>query len=483
MWLWLHRWLGVGLFALMLGWFGSGLVMLFARYPHLSEADRLAALRPLVWADLAGPAALAALPEGPIHAAGVRLRRDAVGPHFLYQREGHSRRAAAGSGGAGPVQRPTRGQLRRLARTHLRAPVTATDAPEAGDQWTLAPFYAQHYPLLRVTSTAGEVVHVSRATGEVVQRTTRRARLLAWLGPIPHWWYPQALRERAALWEASVAVGAGSLLVLCAIGLGLGLWRLRQPGRPSRHALLGLAFGIIACTWTLSGALSVNPLGLLPGPWSVGVLNRHLQGEPLAPSRYTRPVSDALAACVERIATVKELELIQLAGKPIYLCKGDDGRSALTDAVRAGQVAHAHFDRHSLRAALAAAPMQGFQLDLASLELTDVPDAFHHPDAPDSVFPRPFGRIDVGGARAGVAYLDVYRGRFIALYDAAGLRHHYLFHVLHTWDVAGLWGHPNLRRGLMGVALLGGIWLGWSGTQLAWRRLRRAFAGASAPPA
>ena len=47
-----HRWLGIGLAAVVLIWTISGLVMLFAERPGLTEAERLQALAPLDMAQV-----------------------------------------------------------------------------------------------------------------------------------------------------------------------------------------------------------------------------------------------------------------------------------------------------------------------------------------------------------------------------------------------------------------------------------------------
>ena len=54
----------------------------------------------------------------------------------------------------------------------------------------------------RVADGAGTEVYVARRTAEVAMVTTRRQRVLAWLGAIPHWFYLPALRVDRPLWEA-----------------------------------------------------------------------------------------------------------------------------------------------------------------------------------------------------------------------------------------------------------------------------------------
>ena len=467
----LHRWLGSGLFLFMLTWCGSGIVMLFARFPHVPEAERLAHLSPLHRQDLPSPAALSQLPlaEQPDHGANIRMRRDRLGAHFLF---------AARAGTPARIEAPPGKRLQlvhSIEQRDLHALVTpyfrdegpiAESTRVMGDRWTMRPFYGRHYPLLRVTSEAGDDVYLCESTGEVLQRTTPTTRLLAWLGAIPHWWYLRALREHPPLWEGAVSVAAGCLLVLCLSGLWGGLRQLARSQRLSWHAVLGLGFGGVASVWALSGALSVNPLGLLPGPWSTGSLDQCLQGSELSVDAYSRHPSDALSACRPLLGHVREIELTQLGGKPYYLCKNEFASTAVTPADRPGAPATRHFTSAQLRTALACED-PAVKVDIETLALTSKPDEFHHARLDGSKLQVPYGRVEMAGSPGGRVYLDVHRGRALAIYDAAGIRHHFLFTKLHTWDYAWLRRHPQLRRALMLVALAGGTLLGLSGTRAA----------------
>jgi hypothetical protein len=57
-------------------------------------------------------------------------------------------------------------------------------------------------------------VYVSQPTGEAVQDTTRRSRLGAYFGAIPHWIYFRQLRSNASLWTRVVIwlSGTGTLM-------------------------------------------------------------------------------------------------------------------------------------------------------------------------------------------------------------------------------------------------------------------------------
>jgi hypothetical protein len=258
-----HRWLGIVVGLLMLVWFASGIVMLFVRWPEVSDAERTARLPPIPWTaccDLSGLPPAQVLDEAVVEAVAGRAVLRAGGETFDLARGG--------------VMAPlTRTEALAVAQAH------AGKRPEgarlvARDQWTVTGYFNSRRPFWRVEigDAARTVVHVSARTGQVAQVTTRAERVLAWLGPIPHWLYPQVLRQDAKLWTQVVIWTSVTGLFLTVTGIYLGViawrpWRDRRlspyRGPMLWHHLTGLAAGLLTLTWTLSGLLSMQPWGLL----------------------------------------------------------------------------------------------------------------------------------------------------------------------------------------------------------------------------
>jgi hypothetical protein len=99
---------------------------------------------------------------------------------------------------------------------------------EAVDQWTLSERAA--LPLLKfeVDDPDRTEVYVEPRTGDVRMLTTGRARMLAWIGTIPHWLYFTALRSNQPLWYDIVVWSSGAVTLLAALGLVLGVVQLRK---------------------------------------------------------------------------------------------------------------------------------------------------------------------------------------------------------------------------------------------------------------
>ena len=110
-------------------------------------------------------------------------------------------------------------------------------------------------------------MYVSEVTGEVVQYTTRDSRIGAYFGAIPHWLYFTPLRENGPLWSKVVIWASGIGALTSFLGLIVGIWislpqkRIPYAGQKRWHAILGLIFGVVTCTWVFSGMLSMDPFG------------------------------------------------------------------------------------------------------------------------------------------------------------------------------------------------------------------------------
>ena len=94
------------------------------------------------------------------------------------------------------------------------------------------------------------------------------------------------------------------------------------------HHILGLFFGIVACTWAFSGMLSMEPFPLSSGrPQGVPRIAGALRGKRPPLSQYAmKPPQEALAQLGPAFQ-VKELELSSFASEPVYIATGARGET------------------------------------------------------------------------------------------------------------------------------------------------------------
>lgn len=265
-----HRYVGIVMGLLMLLWFASGIVMLFVHWPEVTDEERAVGLAPIAWGQCCR--------FGDVQDVQQVMRgtvEDLAGRPVL-RFDGGVLELATGQ----PVHRVSSADAAIVAASYANAYRIAgrPGTPEVveRDQWTVTGYFDKRRPfyLFHLDDPARTDIYVSAHTGTVSQVVNRREKVLNWLGPIPHWLYPQVLRADTPLWTQVVIWTSlvGTFLTLTGLYLGIVSWRPWRDGRltPYRglmawHHLTGLAAGLLTLTWVASGLVSMNPWGLLEG--------------------------------------------------------------------------------------------------------------------------------------------------------------------------------------------------------------------------
>lgn len=275
-----HRYLAVATGLLMTLWCLSGFVMMYQAFPEQTQEQRLRGLEPL---DLQNCCNLSLLPiEDDSPAPAFRVEMLLGEPVLRMPSQVVKLRS-------GFYQAPLDdAQIMQVARTWAAGNAPAATPVSAGiielDQWTIQSA-RRNQPVHHIVlnDRAGTEIYINGGTGEVFQKTTRRERVLSWLGVIPHWLYPTLLRQNGALWVEVViwASVAGTFLAATGIYVGLGRVKTRRDRLRARpvagsqvspyrglwywHHMLGLVFGVLTLTWVFSGLMTMNPWGTLSG--------------------------------------------------------------------------------------------------------------------------------------------------------------------------------------------------------------------------
>lgn len=460
--LFLHRYLAVAVGLLMALWCLSGFVMMYQPFPELTSQERLAGLAPLRFERCCSPVEMPGRTTGDwrIEMLGETpvLRQGDFDPVLLST--GHPVPAievpqlqAIVSGHA--ARRGLDGSPRRIGEVEL-------------DQWTIqsarrnAPVH--HFAL---DDAAGTELYVNGRTGEVFQDTTRRERVLSWLGAIPHWLYPTALRRHAALWSQVVIWTSVLGTFLVASGFYVGISRLRrdrqgQVASPYRgwwywHHMTGLVFGLLALTWVSSGLLTMNPWGWLQGDGTTTRLRAQLAGQPQA-SGLQSFLQAAPAMLQEE--EFRALRAAPFGGRLHVLAQRADGSSLRLD--EHARPAPLHADE--VRTALA-----DLDVPLASLELIEAEDAYYYARRQQASLP--VWRAVLDDAAGTRIYLDAVTGA-ARVVDAAAMQARWFTQGLHSLDFRGLRSRP-LWDVVVLLLLAGVSALCVTGSWMAIQRLRR----------
>ena len=309
--------------------------MMYWDYPAVNAADRLehAAVLNSAQVKFSPAAAYAALKsdQAPV---STRLQVFDGRPAYFFRIGRAQTIVYADTGTTQDVFPPELNLRTAAAWTGQPASAARVEELTEPDQWTLEGGLGNQRPLWKYSWPNGNQVYVSESTGEVVQFTTRSSRLFAHLGPIPHWLYYTPLRKNGPLWSRVVIWLSGIATLAALMGLVVGLIMyspsrknsIPYRGQKRLHHLLGLFFGIVACTWAFSGMLSMEPFPLSEGRQPrADIVAAALRGERPQLSRYAVKAPREALAQLEPGFKPTVLELSSLAGEPVYIAAAGKG--------------------------------------------------------------------------------------------------------------------------------------------------------------
>ena len=443
-----HRYVGIVMGLLMLVWFLSGVVMLFVHWPAVTDEERAAGLPPIAW----GHCCAFGDTQEVLQVQAARVEDLAGRPVLRF--EGGTLDLASGQ----LLHRITSSDAARVAQAYASAhgiggqPGVA-EAVER-DQWTVTGYFNKRRPfyLFHFDDPARTDVYVSAHTGAVSQVVNAREKVLNWLGPIPHWLYPQVLRADVKLWSQVVIWTSivGTFLTLTGLYLGVIAWRPWADRRvtPYRglmawHHLTGLAAGILTLTWVLSGLFSMNPWGFLDsGPDD--------RAEQMTGAVSFGDLKVALQAAATRGVQPRELVLAPLGSRVFLIADG----MRLDAAARPAPLA----TETLAQAARNLGPIR-------SAEIITRPDAYYY-QGHDVQARLPAYRVELtDGVRF---YLDPASGQVLERVDGATKGSRWLFAAPHRFDfVGGLYGGVAWAIAMVlllvfaGAGVATGVWLGW----------------------
>jgi hypothetical protein len=354
-----HRWLGIGITIMFLLWTVSGVVLMYYGHPQITMGERLLRLEPIDFSTAIITPAQAAAKAG-IKPYRVRLSMYRGRPVYRLTRRSIGNWAAvyADTGEVLPPMGPEEA-VRWIKQFVPEAASTLTyDAylPRP-DELTRIPTLAGFAPLHRIAlnDAAGTEYYVSARSNEIVQKTDRRGRILAFSGYIIHNLF--FFRQRA-WWTPFLDLLAWTAMLMVATGVTVGIWRValkprfRHKGVLSYtpysgwmkwHHYAGLIFGLFSISWILSGMI---PISTFPVRGWTDVSKRvesngdgFLMGTPVISPRSTmtramaraitggplnlQPIQlDNLRKAIGRIQerfAPKEVEVVQFRGEPYLL--------------------------------------------------------------------------------------------------------------------------------------------------------------------
>ena len=469
-----HRWLGVALCLLFFLWFVSGIGMMYWDFPSVTPADRLErsprlrasaiALSPAdAFAKLGGSKTPSAIQLNSFDGRPVYRFRIGRDDALVYADTGEPRRMIP------------REVVDRIASawTGLPAAQARVEPMLNADQWTVQGPLRTLRPLWKFSWPNGEQAYVAQSSGEVVQYTTTRSRLGAYLGPIPHWLYFTPLRVHQQAWSRTVIWTSGIGTIATLLGLIVAVWmyspskRYRLAGTPARlpyrgqkrwHAVIGLIVGVTATTWAYSGMLSMDPFGDRGRPDPLTLLAPNGQLAAFA-AKHPRTALEQLGDL-----DVRELEFTAFAGDAVYLATLARGESRVVPVNGGPQP---EFDRQRITALVTTATAAKGAADISVI---DEYDRYYLDRRRIRPLPVIVARID--DADRTRYYINPKTARVVGSYSTQAWTTRWLYHGLHSLDFPWLYNHRPAWDVVVIALMLAGTALSVTSIVLAWRVVR-----------
>jgi hypothetical protein len=498
-----HRWMGIALCMLFVGWFISGIVMMYARMPGLANEERLARAAALDLSTVTLSAAEAARKNG-IQADRVQVGMYGGRPVYRFGgREQTIVFADTGEEFAGIDEQRALEVARRYAAGH-QGPIRHAEYLTEPDQWSLGSRSALPMHRFVLDDAADTHLYVSEVTGDVELRTTSRERFWGYLGPVIHWVYFTPLRRNTYVWGQFIIWSSLVGCAMCVTGIVWGIWRFspmkrfrmkRVPttspyaGWMKWHHIAGLIFGVLALTWTYSGLLSMGPFNWFRTPPQSRAERDASTGGPLKLDLMTIDSMRAAVAAIEPSFVPRELDSMQFRGEPYWTALKAPSETEAVQWMNVGLLPRASHPRLEQLYVSAVRPERGSIATFPREAMTEIAQAaMPGVKVQDAVWlqeydgyyydPRgsrtlPVLRVRYADANATWLYLDPARGGVVQRSVKVTRLRRWLYQGLHSLDFPFLYFHRPLWDIVVIVLSIGGTILSLTTMVPAWRRLRR----------
>jgi hypothetical protein len=342
--------------------------------------------------------------------------------------------------------------------------------------------------------------------------TTRRSRGWAWVSTIPHWMYFTALRTNQPLWYRIVVWTSALACVLSVLGLVLAVtqFRLRRSGGQVRwpripysgsmrwHYISGAVFGVFTLTFAFSGLVSMEPWAWTNAP-GLELPRTVLSGGPLDLSRFTARDSATWNRVLDG-RPAKEIEFARMLDEPYYIVRRGSVARDEGDRERLHQpypIRHARIEDDRLLVAAETFEVRGEPFDVAALvarvrdaapdarivesQLLSAYDSYYYSRVGQT--PLPALRIKFDDPAETWVYVDPSLSQVVTAINRWGRVERWVYHGLHSLDVAFLYNSRPAWDIVMLVVSLGGLTTSGLGLLLGVRRVRRAARRVASPVA
>lgn len=352
------------------------------------------------------------------------------------------------------------------------------------DQWIPWARYKMYFPIKKyyLNDDDNSVIYASLKTGEIVQKTTRKSRWLARIGAIPHWFYFKFLRLNAKAWMNTVLWFSGIGAIMCLAGIILGLYRMRRRRRDKKrgvldfspykkkwykwHHIFGFFFGFTCFTFVFSGMMSLTNV---PN-WIVSVDKnidyRSQWSKSFNVDDYKLSISSIIKDSAEPI---REIRLSDAYFKPsYYLFSNEYYFPKYIDATNSNAITYIKVDSDFIKTKLNSV----FNKKIKEFDVLNSPDDYYGRRRSAQL---PYLRVKFNDSDKTYLYIGVANSKIVSINNSSKRMRRWLYKGLHSLNFKFLREHDWLRKIILLILCVGGLFVSYTGIILSIKYLRRIF--------
>jgi hypothetical protein len=473
----LHKISGSFISLLFLVWFLTGIVLIFAGFPHASRQERFEHLIPFNSYDFENIQAF------PPTKGKVELEKYLDKPVYRVY-FGRRAQKVYDATTLESIKSFSEDDAIVIAERFRQHPVSKIELVEELDSWIPWSYYKPLLPFYKcyVDDAAHTVLYVSSKSGAIIQETNRDSRWLARVGAIPHWIYFKQLKSNDELWKTIVVVLGIIGLLACVSGFWVAFYRVKKDENNRTvkltvykkwdykwHHLMGWFLAVLMSTFTLSGIfyttnipswLSAKPEGRsYLSKWNKVQVNDSLMHPSIAWKQL--PNKNKL----RKLAPSSSLN------KQVINAYYDDYRNPQSYCIinNDSLVPFTFTETDLINYAQGIFKHDSFELKLQTSydDYYRESGMFHHP--------LPAYKIIVNDEYNTQLYIDGNTGKAVTHIDNNKQWRRWLTKALHKFDFPFLANYDWLRKILLIIAMLAGSFMCITSVTLSWKWLKRVI--------
>lgn len=485
----IHRVLGTLLSILFFVWFLSAFVMMYHRFPRVSEKEKLQRQELLTRTagtlpDIADVVAHAAKDE---KIRSLSLCRSLGQTVFeIKTNKGELNLPATPSDTILPISRE---YILRNASLWNKEPISRIDTLDALDTWIPFEKLKKELPIYKIHFNDKEKteLYMSSQSGEALQHSTHKERVWAWFSAIPHWGYFAWLRQNTALWRRTMITltALGCLMVFAGCWVTIDVWKKNRRRSHSTfspykkkwyhwHYVSGIFFGLFVFTFTFSGMMSLNSVqewNASKGEKAVSPVKK-LQILSVCPEQFKLDYRQVLA----RYPKTKEIKWSCFGNHPYYTLK-EDKKEWYIDAADP-TMKPLDLTEEDVCAAIHKAYGKDSVFQLSAMEISSLNHFETYYRDMNAMYrgqsQLPVWKVEMNDAGNRVFYIHPQTAK-VRYVDTVVRWKYWTYTALHRMRLPGLNSNGTLRKGILWMLLLGGTMVSASGVMLSVNYIRKKY--------